>query len=152
MLSVPLGVFSFVLPSAVAPLTKFTKDSNDTANLLQSRLFSQELHYFLKALYPSAHINIYFFINRIRQGRMTVLKRRFKALDRSLTPLIPIISSSDDIETADCLYFCIQLRDGQCLFRKNGDQCILQHRNRCVSALNTAYLTFLHSFHNRSLH
>jgi len=58
----------FRLTVGSSTLTKFTEDSNDTANLLQSRLFSRELHYFLKTLYPSAH-NIYFFINRIRQGK-----------------------------------------------------------------------------------
>ena len=59
---------------------------------------------------------------------MTVLKRRFSALERSFTPLSLLLARGYDVESADGLHLLVQLGDGQGLLRKDGDERILHVR------------------------
>lgn len=61
-------------------------------------------------------------------GRMTVLKRRFSALERSFTPLSLLLAVAMMLNPRMACTSLFRLGDGQGLLRKDGDERILHVR------------------------
>ena len=86
VLNVPLGAFNFVFPSLVAPC-RSSRKMVTTRRISSSAGFSAgSCITFSKLSTRRRTMSISSSIVS-GKGRMTVLKRRFKALDKSLTPL-----------------------------------------------------------------
>ena len=152
VLNVPLGAFNFVFPSLVAPCRSSRKMVTTRRISSSAGLLCRKLHHLFKAFHAAAY-NVYLFVNRYpAKGRITVLKRRFKALDRSLTPLSRLFAVAMILKPRIACTSLFNSGTGSVFLRKNRDQSILHVRADTCQLFDTSYLTFLHSLHNWGLH